>query len=209
MRKLRAPYLGSRLAVLSLCLVFVAACSTSTALPTSVATSTELPLQSANPAPTITATNASVEPQRDDERAVTAIHQIVDQPAGDITFVDRAVLAVSPDAGGHDVLVYEDQNGARYSVDETQYSLVKIEPSGLRFASGPTLSQDVLRQMAMQLALRSGDFAQNEKTLALEEGQKDENYFFTWAGPNGLMLQIGIRADGTLFSYTNTLLYAP
>ncbi len=209
MRKLRAPYLGSRLAVLSLCLVFVAACSTSTALPTSVATSTELPLQSANPAPTITATNAPVEPQRDDERAVTAIHQIVDQPAGDITFVDRAVLAVSPDAGGHDVLVYEDQNGARYSVDETQYSLVKIEPSGLRFASGPTLSQDVLRQMAMQLALRSGDFAQNEKTLALEEGQKDENYFFTWAGPNGLMLQIGIRADGTLFSYTNTLLYAP
>jgi len=209
MRKLRAHNLGSRLAVLLLSLAFVAACSSSATLPTSVATSAKVPVQSADPALTVTGTNVPGEPPRHDERAVTAIHEIVDEPAGNITFVHRGVFAISPEAGGHNVLVYEDQNGARYFIDETQYTLVKIEPSGLRFASGTALSKEALRQIAMQLALRSGDFAQNEKTLALEEGQKGENYFFTWAGPDGLMLQISIRADGTLFSYTNTLLYGP
>jgi len=131
-----------------------------------------------------------------------------------LAFVELTLMINSLDAN-RQVAVFNDEIGTRYSVDPSTYVLAQIEPSGLHFQAGDPIAPDALRRIAHDLAERSPGFSDNKSTLRYEEGLKDEVHFFVWIDQepgwkfNRPQLQVGILDDGTLFTYMNTLIWAP
>lgn len=153
----------------------------------------------------------------DVESASSAVRTFLRKPDLQLSFVEVGLMANSPDAD-RKVVMFEDDWGARYSVDQATLTLVQIEPSNLQPAIGPKLSEDQIRTKAMGLARESVAFSDLESNLQYEEGVKEgpagTAHFFTWwdkREPTHLnlpRLQIGIYDDGTVFSYMDTLIWA-
>jgi hypothetical protein len=196
-------------------LLLTAACSSQAAGPVSPTATPDARSIVVFPAQQPVATHPSDAQKRDDSRSISAIKLIVEQPGGDLSYLQEQVFVNSPEAKGHLVFVYEDQNGARYYVDEGQYVFVYLQPTGLRFASGPSLTDSKLLEAAQGLVSKSEGFDRLQAELRFEQAQKGENHFFTWSPSfsNGaaswIQLQIVLRGDGTLLGYTNTLIYKP
>ena len=150
----------------------------------------------------------------DQETAIAHIRSFLGKPDLTLTFVELTLMINSPDAD-RQVAVFQDELGTRYSVDPSTFALTQIEPSDLHFASGSPASLDIIRQMARDLADSSPGFSNLAPTLQYEEGEKDGLHFFVWADTkpgwkfNRPQLQVGISDDGTLFTYMNTLIWAP
>jgi hypothetical protein len=150
----------------------------------------------------------------DQDTAITHIRSFLDNADLTLTFVELTLMINSPNAD-RQVAVFEDQLGTRYSVDPSTYVLTQIEPSGLHFLSDNPVSLDVIRQIARDLAEGSPGFSDLATSLQYEEGQKEEVHFFVWVDTklgwkfNRPKLQVGILDDGSLFTYMNTLIWAP
>ena len=118
----------------------------------------------------------------------------------------------SPDA---DLMVdlYQDDWGAFYYIDHERHQVVEFNFGYLFPVLGEILSLDELRALAQELfCLQSPTDLNAASDLLYEEGAKgEENYFFRWqdAKPgwryNPPVFQVGLRADGMLINYINTL----
>ena len=150
----------------------------------------------------------------DQATAIAHIRSFLGKPDLTLTFVELTLMINSPD-GDRQVAVFQDGLGTRYSVDPSTIALTQIEPSNLHFASGSPASLDVIRQIARDLADTSPAFSDLAPILQYEEGQKDGLHFFVWADTrpgwkfNRPQLQVGVSDDGIVFTYMNTLIWAP
>lgn len=116
-----------------------------------------------------------------------------------------------------DVVVdmYVDASGGKFGVDRSSELIVEYSAPALLTSVQERLTQDELRVIAQRnYSSHCTAPACYVETLSYEEGEKaQENYFFRWQF-NGLadalnppVFQIGLRADGLLMHYLNTLSY--
>ena len=98
---------------------------------------------------------------------------------------------------------------------DAQVPVVEIDGRALLQAHAPTQPGEVLsglqaRAQSIAAAIFP-DFSSRQAALTYEEGQKGDNYFFTWrdmnapASFNRPFLQLAFRGSGELFAYYNTL----
>lgn len=123
--------------------------------------------------------------------------------------------------GGHAIETYVDDHGNEYWIDPADDTLVQVGPgAGMHSAARKTraetrLAVPELRTIAVGVVTEQvPDFTSRRSTLHPLEDHKDrELYFFRWddfsqpAKESELppFVQVGIRADGTVVSFTNTL----
>lgn len=149
----------------------------------------------------------------DHEMAVESIHAFIGSGAADLAFQEMTTMINSPNA---DLLVgvYMDGLGGLYSVDPNSYKVVEIESSPLQRMQGEPLELEELRKIAEELAAEEvPGFGEIRDSLSYEEGNKlDTIFFFRWEADNREWkytpprFQVGIRVDGKLLTYRNTLL---
>lgn len=175
--------------------------------------STNTPSEASIPSPQ--ALNSNPPPPFENQGTALAHFQdVLGQPIRPLAFVGYTIMINSPNAD-RQVAVYEDEIGARYFVDPSTNTLVQIEPSMLRYPTGDVISLDIIRQTAQDVALRSPGYLGLGSTLQYEESQKNDVYFFVWIDNrpgwkyNPPKLQVGVREDGFIITYMNTLIWAP
>ena len=164
----------------------------------------------------LSTSSASLTPEafEGQEAAIAQIREFLANADLDLTFVELTSMINSPNAD-RQVAVFSDPVGTRYSVDPSTYVLTQIEPSGLRFQTGDPIPLDALRETAFALAEDSPGFSENAGSLRYEEGIKGDLYFHVWVDQdagwksNPAQLQVGMLQDGTLYTYLNTLIWAP
>lgn len=148
------------------------------------------------------------------EAAIAEIRSFLANGDLNLVFVQLTSMINSPNAD-RQVAVFNDPLGTRYSVDPSTYALAQIEPSGLRVQTAEPIPLDSLRQLAFALAENSPGYSENAGSLRYEEGIKGELYFFVWVDQdagwkfNPAQLQVGMLQDATLYTYLNTLIWAP
>ena len=179
-------------------------------------TNTPSPIPSTfTPEPISTATliPPTVSPQ------INAIQQIrsdLELPELPLSFVEKTGMINSP-SGGLDVMVYQDSEGRKYSVNPETNQVVEIDARILLPKHGDAISQafsmEVLKSRAMKyIKAAIPDFENIQSSWQYEEGGKGDVYFFTWYGEmisgsmNRPFAQFGFHKNGLLFAYYNTLL---
>jgi hypothetical protein len=148
----------------------------------------------------------------DHEMAVESIRAFIGSRDADLTFQEMTIMINSPNA---DLLigVYMDGLGGLYSVDPNSYKVVEIESSPIQTMQGEPLALEQLRKIAEERAAEEvAGFGEIRDSLSYEEGRKLDDFFFRWEADNREwkytppLFQVGIRVDGKLLTYMNTLL---
>jgi hypothetical protein len=128
--------------------------------------------------------------------------------------IGSATMINSP-SGNEAVINYQDSEGRIYSYDPALRQVIEIDARARLSkipmdASAPPLIE--LRNEAKKFATATApDFNALAGQLKYEEGNKGDNYFFSWSlGTNGNtfmppFLQIALYKNGELFAYINTL----
>lgn len=122
---------------------------------------------------------------------------------------------------GDMIAIYADDQGYEYWIDAQDSSIVQVGPSAhlhpqARAAvQGTRLAVAALRRLAVEIATREiPDFPKRRPSYHPLEDHKDRQiYFFRWDDFSQPVretelppfLQVGLYADGTLASYTNSL----
>jgi hypothetical protein len=143
------------------------------------------------------------------------IRQVTGKPDMQLTFMNVQNIANAPHRGA---AVYGDQDGVKYWMDIKSGRLAMIEPtSHADYPITGAKSMDELRKIAGQFALaNSARLADLKADLLYEEGGKGGITFFRWdyrtkdwSGTDWAMMpplvQVGLLADGRVFTYLNTL----
>lgn len=202
-----------KLALNWLALLLVSGCRN----PSAIELSSALPMQRLTNAatPTVSPT-AAASPQSghvivDHEAALAGINAFTQRSPEGLTFQELTLMINASNADRY-VAVYQDGWGASYCVDPITYRVVQFDPSPIqRQMPGDPLSIEQLRRIAREVALYSPAFNQRESFLNYTEGIKGDVFFFNWTDPhaewtyNPPRLQVGIRVDGELVSYMDTL----
>ena len=148
----------------------------------------------------------------DHKMAVESIRAFIGSVNADLAFQEMTSTINSPNA---ELLVgvYMDGLGGLYSVDPNSYKVVDIDPSPIRTMQGEPLALEQLRKIAEERAAEEvPGFGEIRESLSYEEGNKLDTFFFRWEAVNREwkytppIFQVGIRADGKLLTYINTLL---
>ena len=123
----------------------------------------------------------------------------------------------SPNATNHPAVLFVDPQGNSYYVNPD--TLLPIEftlAQPIRETQGSPKTPDELRAIAEQIAkAQSVRFEALRDRLTYSEGIKGENNFFRWemagtdVGGMPAILQIGLKQDGSLFGYLNSLDFLP
>lgn len=147
-------------------------------------------------------------------RAIKQLRPLLGLPESPLEFIENTSMTNSPD-GHWAVSAYRDSEDRKYYVENTTLRVVEIDGRALLQAHAPTQPVDVLaglRARAQSIAqVVLPDFSSRQAELTYEEGQKGDNYFFTWrdmnapASFNRPFLQLAFQASGELFAYYNTL----
>ena len=178
-------------------------------------TNTSSPMPSTfTPEPISTATliPPTVSPQ------INAIQQIrsdLELPELPLSFVEKTGMINSP-SGGLDVVVYQDSEGRKYSVNPETNQVVEMDARILLPKHGDVITQafsmEVLKSRTMKyITAAVPDFDNLQSSWQYEEGGKGDVYFFTWYGKmtsgsmNRPFIQFGFHKNGLLFAYYNTL----
>jgi hypothetical protein len=145
---------------------------------------------------------------------INEIRKSLELPELPLEFVENTGMANSP-SGGLEVANYQDSEGRIYSVNPETNQVVEIEARAVLLnisPNAPALSPDEAKAKAMTFAQTViPDFDALRASLQFEEGEKVDNYFFTWYGEmspgsmNRPFLQFGLHKSGVLFAYYNTL----
>lgn len=157
------------------------------------------------------AVGASTNPQT---QAINEIRAKLGLPGLALEFVETTTMINSPN-GDLKVALYQDGEGRKYSVDPETNQVVEIDARAI-LSSIPSnqhaMTQDQLRALAEKMmTATTPDFDARLPTLAYDEGNKGDNYFFTWTEGNQAgalnhpFAQIGLHVSGDLFAYYNTL----
>jgi hypothetical protein len=157
-----------------------------------------------------------VETHIDQARALAAIADFLQEPERLVGFREITIMANSPD-GLLRVARFEDDRGRSYLVAVTANRVLEMDPGPASLAvEGPRLAEAELQARADALIARElPQFLDLKPSLASTGDVKSgDNYFFryeyTAGGPwGGLppLAQVGITADGQIFSYLNTLYF--
>lgn len=147
-------------------------------------------------------------------RAIEQIRPVLGLPESPLEFVENTDMLNSPD-GHWTVSAYRDSEGRKYYVENTALRVVEIDGRALLQGHAPTQAGEVLNGLRARAQSMAGTvlpgFSLRQAELAYEEGQKGDNYFFTWRdmnAPGSLnrpFLQLAFRGSGELFAYYNTL----
>lgn len=147
------------------------------------------------------------------QEAVAHLRSFLGKPELELTFKG---LEHSPNATNQPAALFMDGQGNSYYI--SQYTLQPIEFTlSQPIPVSQPKSADELRAVAQQFAKdHSTKFLPWSDKLKYTEGNKGgENSFFRWEAPGtdvGGMpatLQIGLKQDGTLFAYLNSLDFLP
>ncbi len=159
----------------------------------------------------------------DQAAQIDLIRSILGQPDLQLTFDSIQGLSNAP---GRQAAVYVDATGAKYDIDLLSGRLAAIEPSPTLNSEVPpdqAKSMDEVRSIATRFAqANSTRLGELMASLTYEEGCKGSLCFFRWDARSlpidwgstewaamPPFLQVGVRMDGLIFSYNNSLdLYA-
>jgi hypothetical protein len=146
--------------------------------------------------------------------AINEIRKSLELPELPLEFVENTGMANSP-SGRLEVANYRDNEGRIYSVNSETNRVVEIDGREVLSnvsSDAPALSPDEVKPKAMTFAKTVIlNFDAIQSSLQYEEGDKVNNYFFTWYGEmspgsmNRPFLQFGFHKSGVLFAYYNTL----
>ena len=146
--------------------------------------------------------------------AIDEIRTKLDLPDIPLEFVETAHMINSPD-GDLEVALYQDSEGHKYYVEPESNQVVEIDAREI--LSSISTDWTALPQVELSIKARkmmaatTPDFETMETGLTYEEGNKGDNYFFTWRNDqeigalNRPFAQIAFHASGVLFAYYNTL----
>jgi len=146
--------------------------------------------------------------------AIDAVRGALELPDLPLAFVNQTGMVNAPEPG-LPVAMYSDNEGRKYYVAVESNTVVEIDGRALLSGHSPARSGVTaadLRARADRMARAA--FPQGAfllPLLAYEEGQKGNNYFFTWrddSAPvsfNRPFMQLAFVGDGQLFAYYNTL----
>lgn len=127
-------------------------------------------------------------------------------------------LERSPNASNHIAILFFDSLGNRYYVNQdTLQPLEFTVEQPIQKTQGSSKTSDELRAVAQEIAkTHSKKWDALKDKLTYTEGNKGgENSFFRWEMPGtdvgGMpaILQIGLKQDGSLFAYINSLDFLP
>ena len=154
------------------------------------------------------------DPVGDEQARKTAIANL--QALLDAPELELAIQGVesSPNASNYPAVVFIDAQGNRYYISQDTLRPIEFTiDRPIQETPGEAKPPDELRAIAFQLAQdHSSRFIELQEKLAYSEGNKsDENSFFRWELPGSnvggmpAILQIGLKQDGTLFGYLNSI----
>ena len=159
-----------------------------------------------------------VETQIDQARALDAIHGFLQEDGRLAGFREITRMANSPD-GMLRVARFEDEEGRSYLVAVVANRVLEMGPGfATPRAQGSPLATEELRALAEAIILRElPQFTELRARLTASQGVKSgEFYFFRYEYPGGgpwfglpPLAQVGLTADGQMFSYLNTLYFLP
>jgi len=151
------------------------------------------------------------------DEPTTVIRKIraqLDLPQLPLEEAGAGVMINSP-SGNEAVINYRDRDGRIYSYDPALRQVIEIDARARLSVLSPdaaALSLEKLRARAKKFAAATvADFDAVAAGLRYEEGNKGDNYFFSWypQNPSNTMmppfLQIALYKTGELFAYYNTL----
>ena len=167
------------------------------------------PEQPAVPPTTVPPTVSAIDEQA--QAAVTdALRSLLGAPALELALKgpDR-----SPNASNYPAVLYVDQFGNSYYVNPDTLQPIEFTlMMPVQDAQSGVKTPDELRAIAEELAkTHSTRFEAMKDKLTYTEGNKGENNFYRWEMPGTdvgrmpALLQIGLKEDGSLFSYLNSL----
>ena len=147
-------------------------------------------------------------------RAIDEIRVNLGLPELPLEFIEITGMLNSPDVDLQ-VALYTDVEGRRYSLDPRANQVVEIDARSTLSSiplDRPALAQADLRAIAKRMVeTTTPDFAARAPSLVYEEGNKGDQYFFTWTNDTQATVhmrpfaQIGMHVTGELFAYYNTL----
>ena len=159
-----------------------------------------------------------VETEIDQAKALEAIHSFLQGESRLAGFREITRMGNSPD-GLLRVARFEDEQGRSYLVAVVANRVLEMDP-GITTppVQGPPLATDELQALAEAIILRElPQFTELRSRLVASQGVKSgESYFFRYEYPGGgpwfglpPLAQVGLTADGQMFSYLNTLYFLP
>jgi hypothetical protein len=151
-------------------------------------------------------------------RQIDAIHTIraeLELPELPLEFVEMTGMINSP-SGSLAVGLYQDADGRKFFVNPETNQVVEIDARSILSNIPPDaamMSEEHLKAKVQKyISATIPDFEAKQSQWRYEEGNKRDNYFFTWYGEitpgsmNRPFAQIGLHKSGVLFAYYNTLL---
>jgi hypothetical protein len=157
-----------------------------------------------------------IETHIDQAQAIEAIEAFLQGPAGALGFREITRMGNSPD-GLLRVARFEDEAGRFFLVAVTANRVLEMEPGPTSpSVGGPRLSVEELQALAEELITRElPEFTDLRPSLSSTGGVKSGDlYFFRYEVPEGgpwaglpPLAQVGVTADGQVFSYLNTLYF--
>jgi hypothetical protein len=146
--------------------------------------------------------------------AIDTIRGALDLPALALKYIGITNMLNSP-SGGLKVAQFQDTQGRNYFVEPGTDQVVEIDARSLLpdiSPDAPKMSEaDITAQAQKFIAATIPGFEALQARWTYEEGNKGDNYFFSWYGEsaagamNRPFAQIGIHISGLLFAYYNTL----
>ena len=146
-------------------------------------------------------------------KALNTIRTQLELPISPLEFVEMTFASNSPRS--LEVAVYQDSAGRKYYIDPLSNQVVEIDARSVLPNIPPeaALMPEEIRAKALKfISATIPGFDTLQANWEYEEGNKGDNYFFSWYGEMGAgsfnrpFAQIAIHKSGILFAYYNTLL---
>jgi hypothetical protein len=160
----------------------------------------------------LTACSAKQESADPQIAAINAIRTKLELPDLSLTFIEMTYASNAPSSLPVDL--YEDTGGRKYYIDPATLQVVEIDARSVleNVPSDVSLLPVEIRAKAQRLmSAVIPDFDTLQISWTYKEGNKGDNYFFSWYNvkresmANPPFAQIALHKSGTLFAYYNTL----
>ena len=148
-------------------------------------------------------------------KAINDLRSALDLPTVSLEYVEMTTDINSPN-GNLQVALYQDAAGRKFFVDPASNQVVEMDARALLDKLSPltvSLSDENIRARALRfITAAMPGFESLQTRWTYEEGNKGDNFFFTWTDPgasgksNPTRAQIAIQRSGLLFAYYNSLI---
>jgi hypothetical protein len=146
--------------------------------------------------------------------AINTIRAKLKLPDLPLEFIEMTHMTNSPN-GDLEVALYQDPDGRKYFVDLPTNQVVEIDARSILTnipSNAVPMSDEDIKALALKLVSATiSDFVNLQSSWTYEEGNKGDNFFFSWYADipvgsiNRPFIQIGLHRSGVLFAYYNTM----